>query len=295
MENSDSVSISNTIYSLPSQGGCGGESVGCESVSTEESVSLPLYYREISYPGDTLYYTAHEGPSYGVAGDPIPYTIHGDSLLTLLLILSFVVLTVSVAQSRRFIGRQLKDFFYISRNDSNISETSLEIRFQFFLVILSCLLMAIATQQYVTKYITETFIVDSELIVISIFFAVYLGFQFFKGLSYTIVNLVFFGKRLNQFWMKMLLFIGASQGMLLFPAILLIAYFNLSLKSAAFYLSFILFFTEILTIYKGWSIFFRQNGGFLQYFLYFCTLEIIPLLSLVAGIGVLIDDLKYNF
>ena len=112
MENSDSVSISNTIYSLPSQGGCGGESVGCESVSTGESVSLPLYYREISYPGDTLYYTAHEGPSYGVAGDPIPYTIHGDSLLTLLLILSFVVLTVSVAQSRRFIGRQLKDFFY---------------------------------------------------------------------------------------------------------------------------------------------------------------------------------------
>ena len=100
--------------------------------------------------------------------------------------------------------------------------------------------MAIATQQYVTKYITETFIVDSELVVISIFFAVYLGFQFFKGLSYTIVNLVFFGKRLNQFWMKMLLFIGSSQGMLLFPAIQLIAYFNLSLKSAGFYLSFIL-------------------------------------------------------
>lgn len=284
MENSNSVLICNTIYSPPSRGGVGGE-----------SSPLPLYYRELSYPGDTLYYTAHEGPSYGVAGDPIPYTIHGDSRLTLLLILSFVVLTVSVAQSRRFIGRQLKDFFYIPRNDNNISETSVEIRFQFFLVILSCLLLAIATQQYVTQYITETFIVSNELTVIGIFFAVYLGFQLFRGIAYTIVNLVFYGKHLNLFWMKILLFIGASQGMLLFPGILLVAYFNLPLKNTAFYLCFILIFTEILTIYKGWNIFFRQNGGFLQFFLYFCTLEIVPLLSLVAVLGILIDDLKYNF
>ena len=161
--------------------------------------------------------------------------------------------------------------------------------------LLAVLLLAIATQQYVTQYITETFIVSNELTVIGIFFAVYLGFQLFRGIAYTIVNLVFYDKHLNLFWMKILLFIGASQGMLLFPGILLVAYFNLPLKNTAFYLCFILIFTEILTIYKGWNIFFRQNGGFLQFFLYFCTLEIVPLLSLVAVLGILIDDLKYNF
>ena len=257
--------------------------------------SLPLYYRENFFSADTLFYTEEGGHRLGVAGDPIPYTVVGDNLLLLLLLGSFVVLVVSIAQSRRFIIRQLKDFFYPPRSEAAFSETSIELRFQFFLVGLWCLLLAIITYQYTTFYLTDTFIIDNELLLMAIFFGVFAAYQLLRGALYVLVNSVFFEKAQNSLWLKTLLFIQSLETTLVFPALLLNIYFGFSLKKTIYYFFFILLWTKMLTIYKGWSIFFRQNGVFLQTFLYFCTLEIVPLLSLTGGLLTLIDNLKFNF
>ena len=278
------ISTTDTLLSSPpSQGGVGGES------------PLPQYYRENYFSSDTIFYTEHPGRDYGVAGDPVPYTIRGDSLLSTLLIISFVVLVVSIAQSRRFIARQTRNFFYLPHNDADISETSIEVRFQVFLVVLSCLLLAIITYQYATAYVADTFVIDSNLALVSIFFGVFLAYMLLKALLYQAVNSVFFDHQTNLRWMKTQLFINAAEGVLLFPVTLLLVYFSLSLETALYYFGFLLLFVKILTFYKCWSIFFRQNGVYLQTFLYFCTLEIVPLLNLIGGILILIDNLKLNF
>ena len=278
------ISTTDTLLSSPpSQGGVGGES------------PLPQYYRENYFSSDTIFYTEHPGRDYGVAGDPVPYTIRGDSLLSTLLIISFVVLVVSIAQSRRFIARQTKNFFYLPHNDADIRETSIEVRFQVFLIVLSCLLLAIITYQYATAYVADTFVIDSNLALVSIFFGVFLAYMLLKVLLYQAVNSVFFDHQTNLRWMKTQLFINAAEGVLLFPVTLLLVYFSLSLETALYYFGFLLLFVKILTFYKCWSIFFRQNGVYLQTFLYFCTLEIVPLLNLIGGILILIDNLKLNF
>ena len=52
---------------------------------------------------------------------------------------------------------------------------------------------------------------------------------------------------------------------------------------------------KILSFYNELNIFFRQNGGTLQTFLYFCALELVPLLAF-GGIWLMtIDLLKINF
>ena len=51
----------------------------------------------------------------------------------------------------------------------------------------------------------------------------------------------------------------------------------------------------MLTFYKSWAIFFRQNSMFLQIILYLCTLEIVPLLSLGGALVWITDVLKVNF
>jgi hypothetical protein len=266
---------------------------------TADSSSMvnPPHFDELLLPsGDTLYYaTNHPEWSHGIAGDPIPYTVRGDSVLTLLLIACFMILTISVAQSKRFIIRQLKYFFFIPRNDSNITETSQELHFQSFLAGLSCLLSGIIVFQYTNHYITDTFLIGNELILIALLSAVFLTYIVGKAILYLMVNSVFFDPTKNRQWQKVLLFINAMVGILLFPAVLLTIYFDLSLDKAAYYFVSILFSAEILTFYKGWSIFFRQNRGFLKISLYFCTLEITPLLCLASGLLILIDNLKPNF
>jgi len=260
-----------------------------------EEGALPLYYREISYPGDTLYYTLHEGFLQGVAGDPVPYTTRTDSLLSVLLLMSFAILVVSVAQSKRFIVRQVKNIFYPSYNDSNISETSAEVRFQIFLVLLSCLLLSISVYQYIIRYVADTFVFDSDLQIMLLFFAIFAAYHLAKTALYQTVNRLFFSKQKSRQWARTYLFINASEGMLLFPVTLLLIYFNLSAVKSLHLFGFILFFAKILTFYKAYDIFFKQNGGFLQSFLYFCTLEIVPLLNLTGGLLILIDNLIYNF
>ena len=97
-------------------------------------VNLPLYYRESFFSNSHFYHPELPAGRPGVAGDPLPYTIASDNLLTSLLLACFILGCVAFAQSREFIFRQVKHFFRV-RNEgtSEIAETTGEIRFQLFL------------------------------------------------------------------------------------------------------------------------------------------------------------------
>ena len=73
-------------------------------------VNLPQYYRETFFSNDTLLHPEISGGRYGVAGDPVPYTIRGDNTITTLLLLCFIVSMISFARTHGFILRQAKDF-----------------------------------------------------------------------------------------------------------------------------------------------------------------------------------------
>jgi hypothetical protein len=49
-------------------------------------------------------------------------------------------------------------------------------------------------------------------------------------------------------------------------------------------------FVKILSFYKVYRIFFQRKTYFLQFFLYFCTLEIVPL-AILGGVLMLIGKL----
>jgi hypothetical protein len=114
-------------------------------------------------------------------------------------------------------------------------------------------------------------------------------------LAYTMVNSVFFdGKRNGQF-LRSLLLLVATQGILFYPVVLLLVYFDLSIQTVVYYFLIVLFLGKIVVFYRAYVIFFRQNVFLLQIFLYFCALEIIPLLSLWGGLAMIVDQLKVNF
>lgn len=260
------------------------------------AVDIPQYYRETFFAKDSLLHPEINGGRYGEAGDPVPYTVRGDDMITALLLGCFIFALVAYTKSRRFVALQLKHLFYEPNElTTEVSETSNEVRFQVFLVLQTCLLLAVVSFLYVQQKIADTFILSSQYQLIWIFFGCMVAYFCLKTLLYWVVNNVFFGSKKSIRWLKLLLFTAAAEGIVLFPLVMLQSYFYLSVQNAVIYVAIVLIIVKSLLFYKCKVAFFNQKGGIVQIILYFCTLEIVPLLSLIGAMAMIVDYIKINY
>ena len=257
---------------------------------------LPQYYREGFFSKDTLFHPELPGGRVGVAGDPVPYNVRNDNIITSLLLVCFLIAVVAFANTRRFILREAKNFFYPPRGErSEFSETGNELRFQMFLVGVTCLLISLLFYFYTLENIGGTFVLRSQYTLIAIYMGLTICYFLVKAGLYTLTNLVFFDVKRNLQWVKSMLFIIMVEGVLLSPAVLLGAYFELDIKNITISVIIALIIAKILTIYKCYVIFFRRNVVNLQIILYFCTLEIVPMLAFWGVLVMTANNLKINF
>jgi hypothetical protein len=257
---------------------------------------LPQYYREGFFSKDSMFHPELQGGRYGVAGDPVPYSVHNDNIITSLLLACFIFAVIAFANARRFIIRQAKDFIYLPHEGTTeFTETSNEFRFQLTLVLITSLLIALLFYFYTLRYIGETFVLRSQYTLITIFMGITVAYFLLKTGLYSVVNHVFFDGKRNQQWIKALLFIISVEGVLVFPAVVFGAYFELDTESVMYYVIFAVIIVKMMTIYKCYIIFFRRNVVHLQIILYFCTLEMIPLLVYWDVLVITANNLKINF
>ncbi len=259
------------------------------------SLNQPLYHSRSLVQPDSVYRPEYATYRQGVAGDPVPYTIAGDNLITSVLLGCFILATLSIAKSGNFISRQIKNFLHNQHEGTTvITETSSELRFQIFLALQTCLLCSLLFFLWRQTSFEESFILPHYQI-IGIYTAIFaLYFLIKSGLS-AAVGWVFFDKKKNEQWMKSNLFLVSTEGILFFPAVMLLVYFNVPVESMVSYAILVIILWKILTFYKTYLIFFQRNRAGLQNILYFCTLEIMPLGAL-WGVLVLTDELlKTNF
>lgn len=269
-----------------------GHSPGVDLMNAD----LPQYYKESFFSKDTLFHPELPGGRYGVPGDPIPYTVRNDNVITSILLACFIFAIIAFSNARHFIVRQARRFFYVpSEGVSEDTETVNEVWFQLLLVFITGLLVSLLFYFYTLYFISDTFVLRSQYTLISIFLGITLVFFAIKIGAYAIVNLVFFGSKKNQQWIKSLLFIISVEGLLFFPAVLLGGYFDLDIKWVTFHVILSLIIVKLLTIYKCYMIFFRRNVVKLQIILYFCTLEIVPLLAFWGVLVLTANSLKINF
>ena len=222
---------------------------------------------------DTLIATQAPRHNFGVAGEPVPYTIRGDNVMSIMLIACFVLFVVSLARLGKFFKRQ----------------------FLLALALVDCLVLGMAAYLFATELVEGVFLIDQDYLVIALLFLVFAVYFLLKALAYTAVNLTFFGGNKNLQYLTSFLFLIAGEGVMMYPVVLLQVYFDLSIEKALYCCAFVLIVNKMLTFYRSWVIFFRQNKLFLQNFLYFCALEIVPLLALGGVLWTVIDLLKVNF
>ncbi len=253
------------------------------------TLDKPMYYSHSLVQKDSIYLPERAVYRQGVAGDPVPYTIAGDNLITSILLGCFIFAAIAISKSGNFLQRQIKNFFHVQREGTTvITETGSELRFQFFLVVQTSLLFALVFFLY-TRTFTGASSVLPNYQIIGIFTGVFIVYFLLKMMLYGIVNWVFFDRKKNEQWSKAFLFLMSTEGLAIFPLVMLLAYFNFSIHSATIYVGTVVVLFKILTFYKAYLIFFRRNQGFLQSFLYFCALELMFLTGL-WGLLMLVDN-----
>ncbi len=261
-----------------------------------KAVNLPQYYRENFFSNDSLYHEELSAQEYyGMAGDPIPYSYANDHLVTSLLIIGFLLIAFTFSRMSNFIVGQAKNFIRPSKNSLSLSETSGEIYMQIILTGLTCIVYALLYYLYATEFLASTYVTSSEYALLGIFLGVFVVFYLLRFGLYTMVNNLFFDSDRNKKFLTSLLYISSLEGLLLYPALALLAFMHLPAQNAIWYCIIVLILVKIMTFYKCFTIFFKQNDLFLQIFLYFCALEMVPLMTLWGGLSVIVDILKINF
>lgn len=258
--------------------------------------SLPLFYKESFFAKDSLFHPELQGGRPGVAGTPIPYSIANDNFFVSILMGCFILIMIAFAQSKEFFIRQTKKFFHNNRNTATtiIPETANEIRYQIALIIQTCLMLGLSFFFYTRTYISNTFIINTYQVV-GIYVGIIVLYFILKLILSWIVNCTFFTSKENLHIQKTTLFVSATEGIVLFPIIILQIFLEIPINLTLFYVCTIIVCTKILTLYKQFVIFFSINSFGLQIILYFCALEIVPLLILCGSLTIINGYLKIDF
>lgn len=258
-------------------------------------VELPQYYKE-SFFADQEAYLSEAGHNYGVEGEPLPYLVKNDTVITSLLIVCFIIMVTAFSNSRHFLWRQTKSLVSPSGNErSFITETSTEVTSQLFMVVFASIQMAMLQYFYSLHHISTTYILPTQYHLIAIYIAIVLAYFTLKALVYTWVNGVMFSSNKNIQWLKGMLYVTTLEGVALYPIVLLQAYFDKTAQNVAIGVAVVLILVKLLTLYKCYLIFFRETKDSLQIILYFCALEIVPLVALGLAMTLTGNYLKVNF
>lgn len=220
----------------------------------------------------------------GFEGTPISYSPRTDDAIALTLLACFFLSSIALARGKKFLSQQVKDFV-LHRERTSIfdSSTAADVRYLLVLVLQTCVLSGITFLNYFHDTCLALMDHVSSLLLLGIYVGFCLAYFLLKWLLYMFLGWTFFDKNKTNIWLESYSALIYYVGFALFPFVLFLVYFDLSLTNLVIIGSIILIFTKILMFYKWIKLFFHQFSGLFLLILYFCALEIVPCLLLYQG------------
>ena len=220
----------------------------------------------------------------GFEGTPISYSPRTDDAIALTLLACFFLSSIALARGKKFLSQQVKDFV-LHRERASIfdSSTAADVRYLLVLVLQTCVLSGITFLNYFHDTCPALMDHVSSLLLLGIYVGFCLAYFLLKWLLYMFLGWTFFDKNKTNIWLESYSALIYYVGFALFPFVLFLVYFDLSLTNLVIIGSIILIFTKILMFYKWIKLFFHQFSGLFLLILYFCALEIVPCLLLYQG------------
>ena len=220
--------------------------------------------------------------TYGVKGIPQTTDVTRNDIVSSVVLICFFITMTIFAFSRNYISRQTKKFFgKISKSRSFTAETINEVKLNIYFIFQSCVIFSLLTYIIATScgYTPKVKIPLILIIPASAFlYVLYIGIKY---ILYYIADDVFNDdSKIKREHSEDISYITTIQGMLLFPLLLLAISSGIETSFVLIYVLIVIVFAKLLAFYKTICTFSGHYKSFLQIILYFCALEMIPLMSL---------------
>lgn len=215
------------------------------------------------------------------------YAVCNDDFVVAGVALLFLVMTCILYTSRRMLQFQIKDFFTSKRMYSNetSNENTKEVNNVFALTTISSLSLSLIFYNHLAQQYNFSTVLGVPYWVFGIGFVGFMVFIYAKAWTYTLVNWVFFDKESSKKWIKGYFMLTSICAFLLYPLSLIDIYFENSAKVVFWGIILIGIIYELLLFYRLLVNFKTKKYGYLLIFLYFCSVEIMPVLVLWNGLG----------
>ena len=212
----------------------------------------------------------------------IPYTLKNDDWLISILIICLLATILIITNSKQYIKNQTKHLFFEKFDGISSSriKSGRESRYSLFLNLQTGFILALLFFYY-TLHTTD--LSHSHLsfhLLITIYFVVICLVGLAKSLLYRYVNWIFFYKEQQFSWNRSYSFLISTEGVMLFPFILIAVFHHLPFDFIVLCVCILLGFVKLCLFYKTFLTFFVKFYGFLLFITYLCALEIVPIYAL---------------
>lgn len=234
------------------------------------------------FAGDPMYHPEVAYPTMGMYADPLPYRLWRDDWVTGLVLLCFIMLVYIYNQTRRFFHQQKSDFFVSPREREGLfaEKTSIETHASTALFLLLSLIGGLVCYGY-SQYTWDLSLgqLDPHYL-LGIYAGGFLLYFLLKMVLEKFINWVFFDRFQRRAWNESNSYLIFAESILLFPAIVVSVYVHIPPQYVPWIVLSLLLLVKLLQLYKCYSIFFPKMYGALHLIVYFCTLELMPMMAL---------------
>lgn len=257
----------------------------------------PFYEHMGFFQGDSLMHPEVRVGQTGFDGIPRAYQLWSDFWVVLFFLLCFVLLAIIQKRTRIELSSDVRDFFFPSHNSTKTEKhenNSYQLHFLFMALVLSImggLGMFMYTQREQHLFLGQI----PPYTLIGIYIGIWGVYFICKNLLAAFIDWIFFDKTKRELWRKSLYFLFDVEMLLFFFVTAFTIFLNLSSAISLWTVLVLGIIIKFLHLYKTFQIFFPKYYGTLHLFVYFCTLEIVPLLAVLKVLIRVTDELIVKF
>ncbi len=288
--NADSIIVSDTLYV---------DSVATDTLKEPQEIHPTTFASLMDSARWKGGYFAYLNPNHrvqrlsaGVAVEKRSYDMGNDRYVSLLLFVVLIAYLFILSRNRFYIKEQMVQLFgRRSRTTYAVPSTQKEFRGTVFFHTVATLMWAFFGFSILYAYNPQIVTMVAPLRMGTAVLVITLAMMLLQKLLYLFVNWIFFDKKKREEWSLNRNLLISIEGIVLFPAILLLLYSPFEMKFIGFGILILLLFSRIYLMIRTFLIFFGKFYDGLHLILYFCTLEAMPLFFW----GVALYELQENW
>ena len=257
-------------------------SVDTLEAASQDMVALDLISFDSCgvFSDDTLLHAEVPYRPYGFGSQATPFRLRSDAWSGLLLLVCLLLAASLVLRLRRQFRELLQSVFFPipGKKEEPLVDDPLRYSTRLVAVTLLSLTAATVTFTYTQHDVGFYAFAETPYLVFAAFFLLWLAYFLAKRLLSGFVNWVFFRKEKIFTWKRATTFLYVAESLLFLVLSLLVAYLPFSPEEVFLFVICLVFFVKLLLLFKTFKIFFPKMYGTLHLIVYFCTLELMPLL-----------------